>query len=91
MFVKATYEIAWNATNGFIESNGSVVPMRTMPPSFCAWRGAAKEAGAATAAAARTRAMRQSSLRAFMRSPAIRGEAAGRVTQSGEDTRRARR
>ena len=44
MFVKTMYESALNATNGFIESNGCVVPTRTMPPSAFAWRGAAEAA-----------------------------------------------
>src|SRR5664279_3307615 len=60
------------ATNGLMESNWLVVPMRTMPPSLAAERGAAEAAGAVTATLARPRAMRQSSLRAVMRSPAIR-------------------
>src|SRR5258705_53605 len=37
MFVNTTYEIALNATKGFIESNPSVVPTPTMPPSLAAW------------------------------------------------------
>ena len=83
MFVNATYEIALKATNGFIESNGSVVPMRRMPPSLAAWRGAADDAGAAVATPARQSAMRQSSLRAVMRSPAVRGAARAAPERGG--------
>ena len=77
MFVKTVYGSALNATNGLIESNWLTVPARTRPPSAFACCGAAEADGTAAASARMPRAVRQSSLRAVMRSPAIRVGAGG--------------